>query len=205
MPYKRLIAVDFDGVLHAYTTPWSDAATISDGPTPGAMRFLRDLAEDQRFDVVVVSSRCSNPLAVERIEAWLQKHLMAEFGEHDGHEIFSSGLRVMRSDEGKLPAFLTLDDRANQFTGTWPDLDQLAVFKPWNKRPAAKVESAAISAPDVEPTQSFTLTRDELQNVVRQAYAAGNEAKLMQSNWGRAEGSRELVASVLARFERSPA
>lgn len=57
----------------------------------------------------------------------------------------------------------------------------------------------------VEPQQSFTLTRAELQGVVRQAYAAGNEAKLMQSSWGRAEGARELSTEVLARFEeRTP-
>jgi hypothetical protein len=33
----------------------------------------------------------------------------------------------------KPPAFLTIDDRALLFTGTWPDVGKLKAFKPWNK------------------------------------------------------------------------
>ena len=29
--------LDFDGVIHAYTSPWTNAETISDGPVPGAL------------------------------------------------------------------------------------------------------------------------------------------------------------------------
>ena len=34
----------------------------------------------------------------------------------------------------KPPAFLTLDDRALTFDGTWPDITTLQEFKPWNKK-----------------------------------------------------------------------
>ena len=36
----------------------------------------------------------------------------------------------------KPPAMITIDDRALTFDGTWPDLDALLAFKPWNKRNA---------------------------------------------------------------------
>lgn len=34
----------------------------------------------------------------------------------------------------KPAAFLTIDDRAIQFDGHWPDVAELRAFKPWNKR-----------------------------------------------------------------------
>jgi len=36
----------------------------------------------------------------------------------------------------KPPAFITLDDRAAQFNGTWPDIQGLLAFRPWNKKDA---------------------------------------------------------------------
>ena len=31
----------------------------------------------------------------------------------------------------KPPAFLTIDDRAWQFTGKWPSIADIRAFKPW--------------------------------------------------------------------------
>ncbi len=33
----------------------------------------------------------------------------------------------------KPPAMITIDDRALQFTGEWPELETLTSFRPWNK------------------------------------------------------------------------
>ena len=154
--YRRLIAIDFDGVLHSYTSPWTDAATISDPPTPGAMAFLRTLVDDDRFSICIVSSRCSQGGGSDAIRAWLERHL-ADLHDEDSVEVFGldvlPGTRVMiertpfsRRDVARIlraipvvdhrpPAFVTIDDRAWTFDGTWPDLDVVAAFKPWNKRP----------------------------------------------------------------------
>jgi len=34
----------------------------------------------------------------------------------------------------KPPAYVTIDDRAIQFTGEWPTLDDIQNFQPWYRR-----------------------------------------------------------------------
>ncbi len=51
MSKRYSVAVDFDGVLHSYTTPWVNAHTIPDPPVEGAIAWL--YAIGQRFDVIV--------------------------------------------------------------------------------------------------------------------------------------------------------
>lgn len=52
---KPTLCVDFDGVVHSYTSPWKGAAVISDPPVPGAIEWL--LACLDYFEVVIYSSR----------------------------------------------------------------------------------------------------------------------------------------------------
>jgi hypothetical protein len=39
----------------------------------------------------------------------------------------------LRFPTTKPSAMVTLDDRAITFTGTWPDVESLRTFTPWNK------------------------------------------------------------------------
>ncbi|HET7288270.1 MAG TPA: hypothetical protein VFI71_12400, partial [Pyrinomonadaceae bacterium] len=120
--------MDFDGVIHRYDTPWTDATTISDPPVDGAISFL--LTALEHFDVVIYSSRSKEPGGVHAMETWLHQHAGACWHETpDG-----PGLESVRYARGKPPAFLTIDDRAFCFEGTWPDVHELLKFKPWNKR-----------------------------------------------------------------------
>lgn len=64
---KRTIALDFDGVLHAYSKGWQDG-TIYDPPMPGAVNACKALAEN--FELIVFTTR-ENLLAVS---AWLYEH-----------------------------------------------------------------------------------------------------------------------------------
>ncbi|SMC58386.1 hypothetical protein SAMN06297251_10475 [Fulvimarina manganoxydans] len=141
MARKKLISIDFDGVLHSYSSGWQGAGTASDAPVPGALAFLRSLVEDGRFDVVISSSRCDRAEGREAIRSWLDRHLTEAYGEVVGLTV-AAGVRV--GDGTKPPAFLHVDDRCVRFEGEWPSLDEIDAFAPWNKKPAeAKKDGAA--------------------------------------------------------------
>ena len=55
MPIKKpTIAIDFDGVIHAYSKGWHDG-TIYDGPMPGSKEALEHLSATYR--IVIFSTR----------------------------------------------------------------------------------------------------------------------------------------------------
>ena len=115
---KPTLVLDFDGVLHEYVSPWQGADTISDGPVRDAVAACVEYLES--FDVVIVSSRCSQPGGASAIRSWLALHG------------FPDGIRVSE-DGAKPPAHVTIDDRAITFTGEWPSPERLLAFKPWNR------------------------------------------------------------------------
>lgn len=113
--YKPLLSLDFDGVLHWYRNGWKGAAVIDDEPTPGAVDFVNEAKE--YFRIVIYSSRSSHPAGIEAMKKWMEKH----------------GFPEVSFATDKPKAFLTIDDRAIQFNGTWFDPKDLLEFKPWNK------------------------------------------------------------------------
>lgn len=125
---RKILCLDFDGVLHSYASGWRGANIIPDPPVPGAMGFLRKAVN--YFHVHVFSSRSHQDGGSEAMQAWLVRNLTLAHGEDIGVAIF----REISFPEEKPPAFVTLDDRGILFTGTWPDLEELRNFKPWNKR-----------------------------------------------------------------------
>jgi hypothetical protein len=135
MSNKPILCVDFDGVIHAYDSPWTDAETISDGPVPGALRWLWKATE--WFDVQVYSARSKSDVAIRAMRYWMAAHSADEFGhDHPMAENNEERYPITFAHE-KPAAFLTIDDRALTFEGDWDDWDptDLLGFKPWNKRP----------------------------------------------------------------------
>lgn len=110
---KPMLALDFDGVLHGYTSGWQGAERTPDAPVPGALEFV--VAATEHFAVVIYSSRARFPEGVSAIKAWLKQH----------------GFPALPVSSEKPPAFLSIDDRAILFTGTWPDPQELLQFRPW--------------------------------------------------------------------------
>jgi hypothetical protein len=127
----KIILVDFDGVLHSYTSGWQGADVVADPPVPGAIEWLTRLAEDDdnldehgsRFEVHIYSSRSRQPGGIEAMQTWLQ----------DSGLPWGAYKRLYFPTE-RPAAFLTIDDRCICFDGTFPSLDEIDSFVPWNRR-----------------------------------------------------------------------
>jgi hypothetical protein len=127
---KPILCLDFDGVLHGYQSGWRGADMIPDPPVPGAMRFLWDATE--RFRVAIYSSRSHQRGGKRAMQTWLAKH----FREHWAADrtTCDDKLAEIEWPNEKPPALVTIDDRVICFDGTWPDLETIHSFKPWNKK-----------------------------------------------------------------------
>ena len=104
------IAVDFDGVIHAYSKGWHDG-TIYDEPVPGAIDALRELM--QTYAVYVHTTRNAVDVAV-----WLTKWTALDVRVDyilDGVKFWSDQDKLLVSNR-KLPAVAYIDDRALHFT-----------------------------------------------------------------------------------------
>ena len=121
---KSILCVDFDGVIHSYSSGWKGASVIPDPPVPGALDFLERAIS--HFRVAVYSTRSNIPGDLEAMQIWLYDE--AKKVHQDLHWI-----AFIEWPTVKPPAFVTIDDRAICFTGTWPSMKTLTDFKPWNK------------------------------------------------------------------------
>lgn len=122
MSKPPILCVDFDGVLHSYTSGWKGASVIPDPPVPGAIAFLREAVK--YFRVMIFSTRSQQDGGIIAMREWLGQHVPAE----------EDWLVAIEWPTEKPPALVTLDDRAITFTGTWPAMDELLMFTPWNRR-----------------------------------------------------------------------
>lgn len=115
MARPNTLAVDFDGVIHAYTKGWHDG-TIYDVPLPGALAGLRALMEE--YAVFIHTSRRE-----EDVAAWLTGQGFTCRTGYDGD--FWNERGVLLVTNRKLPAVAYLDDRAVRFTSWSQALDDL--------------------------------------------------------------------------------
>jgi hypothetical protein len=115
---KKLILVDFDGVLHSYKSGWQGVDVIPDPPIEGAIEWLEQLTEV--FDVRIFSARCNDAKGIHAMIAWFYKH-----------DISHSAMTKIKFEPGKPSAFLIIDDRAINFGGLFSEPGRLAQFEPW--------------------------------------------------------------------------
>lgn len=133
---KPTLCLDFDGVLHSYSSGWKGADVIPDPPVPGAMQFLLDASSV--FTIAIFSSRSHQPGGLQAMQVWLALWLR-EWASERPSRWPSDGWRAdllasIQWPTEKPAAFVSIDDRAIQFNGTWPAIEELRAFKPWNKR-----------------------------------------------------------------------
>jgi hypothetical protein len=140
--FNPIICVDFDGVIHSYTSGWQGIDEINDPPVPGAIEWLMDhlpkvknafvrdgkevveLHEHEGPIVQIYSSRSKEAIGRGAMKSYLIRHGMPPI----------YALRVLKYPTQKPAAFLTIDDRAICFNGTFPTTDEMLNFKPWNKK-----------------------------------------------------------------------
>jgi len=105
----KTVAVDFDGVIHAYGRGWQDGS-IYDEPLPGAIDGVKALQET--YAVFVFTSR--DPLTVCR---WLEERGIPSTIDlpPDNVPAFWNSQAVVLVTNRKLPAVAYLDDRAVRF------------------------------------------------------------------------------------------
>jgi hypothetical protein len=126
---KPILCVDFDGVLHLYTSPWSGAGVVQDPPVPGAMKWLASIVNNGNMQVCIYSSRSCQEGGIEGMKSALLRWLKEESCEN-AQEV----LKKLTFPTQKPIAHLMIDDRAICFTGTFPEEQEIRDFKPWNKR-----------------------------------------------------------------------
>lgn len=121
---KPMLALDFDGVLHSYTSGWKGAHVIPDEPVPGAMDFI--VKASQHYIIAISSARSSDKLGMMEMKNWLLKHLGTD---PERVAIYNK----IKWPIHKPPAFLTIDDRVICFRGEWPSIHEIESFKSWVK------------------------------------------------------------------------
>lgn len=123
---RPILCLDFDGVLHAYTSGYQGDGKVPDGPVPGAMQFVIDATPE--FRIAVYSTRSQTREGRTAMQTAL-RYWLCEAGAD--WAVFDQ----LEFPECKPPALVTIDDRAIQFTGTFPEVKKLLAFQPWNQRP----------------------------------------------------------------------
>jgi len=133
MKNKLILCLDFDGVIHSYTSGWQGIDTIPDPPVEGAIEFLyRAIGH---FHVCIYSTRSETPEGIKAMQNWLAK--WEEDYRLKNFEAFAprTGLLLNIEFPNKKPiAFVGIDDRVITFTGTFPSISELLQFKPWHKK-----------------------------------------------------------------------
>jgi hypothetical protein len=133
--YVPLVSVDFDGVIHSYTSGWQGPRTIPDAPVEGALKWIEDfcmthccpdhicaMAPEHDARIAIFSSRSRYIGGRWAIKKWLIKHGLNR-----------AFLEVIEFPVKKPASVALLDDRAWCFNGTFPSDMDLIDFKPWHK------------------------------------------------------------------------
>ena len=119
----KIVAIDFDGVLHQYNSHWDGPDKIPDPPVFGSFKAIKDYI-DAGFEVWIYSNRCNYDTGIKAMYNWFIEHSLER-----------SYLDKVVFSKIKPAAILYIDDRSFQFTGNnWPTIDFIKNFRPWNKK-----------------------------------------------------------------------
>ena len=141
MRTKPTLCLDFDGVIHSYSSGWKGANVIPDPPVDGAIDALMGYLD--HFVVCIHTSRFNaenegkglSPSPMTAVAEWLERCGVppALIVRNADSEPFGLTLGCVNLCRTKPPALVTIDDRAVTFDGTFPSADEIRAFRPWNK------------------------------------------------------------------------
>lgn len=129
-PYKPILCLDFDGVIHSYTSGWKGAHVIPDQPVKGAAEFI--IAAADHYQIAIFSSRSKSLRGRWAMQTYIRDLLGSCPPSNENKYDFL--YEEIQYPWFKPSAYITIDDRAITFTGEWPSFSELREFKPWNKR-----------------------------------------------------------------------
>ena len=127
---KKIICVDFDGVIHWYRNGWQNGE-IYDEPVPGAIEWLCENCDT--YEINIYSSRSKDRGLLIRMKEWIDIKVDAFLAQDKENPMPWTVLDNLKFPTEKPPAWLTIDDRAVCFRGTFPSPTEIDNFKPWNK------------------------------------------------------------------------
>ena len=152
MKNKLNIVLDFDGVIHSYTSGWTSAANIPDPPVQGAIEWMSEAQSlghrlmiqsmrtaDENYLIEIGTTNDGQPkftlnrkrgLAIDAIKQWLIKW-SGELG-------VALNVEKITFPFGKPFFDIYIDDRGFRAEGPFsmPELDGLNLFsQPWFKKP----------------------------------------------------------------------
>ena len=130
--YQPILCMDFDGVIHSYKSGWHGAGNVPDEPVPGAIEFLVEAIET--FDVHIFSARSAQDGGIQAMQHWLLEWVNRMYDTWTLREIIRFVYYDLKWPTTKPSAFLTIDDRVWPFDGTFPHIEAIRAFKPWNKK-----------------------------------------------------------------------
>ncbi len=117
---ERIIALDFDGVIHNYTE-WTGPMPTGE-PVPGALETIQWL-QQAGYALFIFSTRAQHPMGKECVQEWMLDH----------------GFPQLEVVSEKNHADLYVDDRGFRFTGpqSWAALRDFLTANPkpgrWGK------------------------------------------------------------------------
>ncbi len=137
---RKIVCLDFDGVIHSYTSGWQGVGVVSDLPMPGAIHWI--VWHCPKLDLAIYSSRSKSWRGRRAMKRWLKAALASYFAtceippdvpteSYDAWELAGGVMRTISWPWFKPPAFLTIDDRALRFEGSFPTLAEIEAFRPW--------------------------------------------------------------------------
>lgn len=101
----QTIAIDFDGVIHAYDRGWQDGEVYGE-PVPGAFDAMRKLQE-HGYNIVIYTCRSN---VDGKVGQWLIDHIP---GDMEIPEVVTNRKPI---------AIAYIDDRGIRFENNWPSI-----------------------------------------------------------------------------------